>query len=555
MSGVFIPNAGAVRLADMSGNGAAGLLWYQPTKSRYHYLDLNGGVKPHLLNQIDNGVGLLTEVEYSTSTLQALADPTWSTFLPFPIPVVERLTSREQTTGRVSVREFHYHDGRYDGRLREFAGFGRVDEDQLGDEASPTLRTTSWYHNGIQSGQTEVLLTLSERQRQRAIRGRMYRQERYGLDGSPQQDRPHDRQEQVWVVVEETEDSNINEPTNRIYIPRLQRSIRTIFERQSEPAGSITTDNQAWDEFGNVTRSVETSLVSGRPGLTRILRTESEYARDPSGRFRQRVWRTRQLDGDGNILADTITLFDNAPEGSLTSQGLVTRRLSLAITDRQAEEAYGANLPDFAALGYFRREDSPGWWFAQAAYQRIEDDDGLRGRVTGPNGAVSEFEFDAFRTYPVRLSDPTGNTTLVNYDYRACRTARLVDPGGAQKTATFDAMARPMAVIQPGDSLELPTSQFSYNTSSLPVQAALQRRAISGRLQTIDSREFFGGDNLLLERRERDQEGEVVVSSQVYSGRGLLARSYRSFRPPSTAYQPPSLDLPTRNIPMMPWGV
>jgi RHS repeat-associated protein len=544
VTGLFIPDPGAMRLADMSGLGTAGLLWYQPAKSRYRYLDFNGGVKPHLLNRIDNGVGLLTEVEYSTSTLQALADPAWSTFLPFPVPVVSRLTSREQTTQRVSIREFHYHEGRYDGRLREFAGFGRVDEDQLSDEASPTLRTTSWYHNGILSDQTEVLLTLTERQRQRAIRGRMYRQERYGLDGSPVQDLPYDRQEQEWVVTEEALDSNPNQPSERIYIPRLQRSIRTTFERQSEPVGSITTENQAWDEFGNVTRSVETSLVAGRPELRRTLRTESEYARDPSGRFRQRVWRTRQVDGDNNVLADTITLYDNAPEGSLALQGLVTRRLSLAITDRQVEEAYGTNPPDFAALGYFRREDSSGWWFVQAAYQRIEDANGLRGRVTGPNGAVSEFEFDAFRTYPVRLSDPTGNTTLADYDYRACRTARLVDPGGVQKTATFDALARPLAVIQPGDSLELPTSQFIYITSSLPVQAALQRRAISGRSQTIDSREFFDGENRLLERRERDQVGEVVVASQVYSGRGLLARSFRSFRPPSAEYQPPSLDLP-----------
>ena len=59
-----------------------------------------GAVKPNLLRVIDNGIGLLTEISYATTTDFYLAaqeggNP-WSTRLPFPSQVVAQI---KQTYG------------------------------------------------------------------------------------------------------------------------------------------------------------------------------------------------------------------------------------------------------------------------------------------------------------------------------------------------------------------------------------------------------------------------------------------------------------------------
>ena len=57
----------AVRLADMLGTGTAGVLWTfdqigAAPRATYQFLDLTGGVKPYLLEQMDNHMGAVTRV-------------------------------------------------------------------------------------------------------------------------------------------------------------------------------------------------------------------------------------------------------------------------------------------------------------------------------------------------------------------------------------------------------------------------------------------------------------------------------------------------------------
>ena len=90
----------AVRLADMLGTGMAGVLWtFDRTAgaaSNFQFLDLTGGLKPYVLEQMDNHMGAVTRVEYASSTEFYLADlerpeTRWKTPLPFPVQVVERV--------------------------------------------------------------------------------------------------------------------------------------------------------------------------------------------------------------------------------------------------------------------------------------------------------------------------------------------------------------------------------------------------------------------------------------------------------------------------------
>lgn len=530
-----------VRMADMRGNGTPGLLWstggLPGHGAIYFFLDFCGESKPHLLNSIDNGLGLRSEIYYTTSSQQAAADARegkpWGTSLPIPVPVVEKVTTRDESTGRTSITTYRYHDGRYDGLLREFAGFGRVDEEQMGDTVAPTLRTTTWFHIGIDLGQPDIQITREERRSLRAIRGRIYRQEHYGLDGSQIQNVPYDRLDQEW---------NVNSQSTvggTVYIPYLVITARHTLERSGPPATSIITVNKAWDKNGNITDSVQTAVSQSPAVQSHSLETITTFAEDPAGRFLSKAWRVKQLDGSGAVVADSITQFDELPEGKVGAQGLVTKRSALVLTDAMVDDIYGSEVPDFASLGYYRRPGEIGWWIDQASYHRTDDANGLHGQITGPRGSVTMLEFDVNKTYPVRITDPRRNETNAEYDYRSSRVKKLTDASGAVYTASFDALARPLAIIEPGDNQTLPTTYYEYLTSQLPVEVNIHKRASSGAALTIDSRNIYDGTGLLIESRVSDDLGEIITSSHLYSSRGFLARTYLEHLAGSVAYSKP----------------
>lgn len=252
----FLPVAemAQVRWADMAGTGANGLLWSATLGGRcvYFFLDFVGGSKPYLLETVDNGSGLVTTVEYSTSARECARDRAaghnWQSAMPILLPVVTGVTRRDSATNLASREEYRYHDGRYDGVLREFAGFGRVESVELGDDSAPSLMKVSWFHNGAADDGSEPGAR-AQRMALRAIRGRLRRQDRLSPDGTAQQDLAFDRLEQTWSV------SAVDTAAGTIWLPRLATSVRTVFERMPAPVSVHATTNVSWDANGNVTDS------------------------------------------------------------------------------------------------------------------------------------------------------------------------------------------------------------------------------------------------------------------------------------------------------------
>src|SRR5205809_151962 len=86
---------------DLLGNGTACLVWSSslPGDARrpMRYVDLMGGQKPHLLVKTINNLGAETRVDYAPSTKFYLLDKhdgvPWITRLPFPVHVVEKVTT------------------------------------------------------------------------------------------------------------------------------------------------------------------------------------------------------------------------------------------------------------------------------------------------------------------------------------------------------------------------------------------------------------------------------------------------------------------------------
>ncbi len=124
-------NPAMVRLADMTGSGVPGIVWsydYDGSgRDRFFYFDFTGGVKPYLLQEMDNHMGALTRVEYSSSIRYYLKDKgAWQTTLPFPVLVVARVEVLDALSGGKLTTEYDYSHGYWDGVEREFRGFGRV---------------------------------------------------------------------------------------------------------------------------------------------------------------------------------------------------------------------------------------------------------------------------------------------------------------------------------------------------------------------------------------------------------------------------------------------
>jgi RHS repeat-associated protein len=244
-----------VSVVDFLGRGTACLLWSSPLpaddRRPLRYLDLMGGIKPHLLTLVRNNLGSETRLGYTSSTEFYLADKAagtpWMTRLPFPVHVVTRVETNDLISGNRFVTSYSYHHGYFDGIEREFRGFGRVeqrDTEEFGVLAPatnldtafnvPPALTKTWFHTGayyaagerisrhfegeyycetegLSQSQVEAMLLddtdlptdLADAERREAVRslkGAILRQEIYALDDKPESSRPYSVSERNYTI-------------------------------------------------------------------------------------------------------------------------------------------------------------------------------------------------------------------------------------------------------------------------------------------------------------------------------------------------------------------
>jgi len=242
-----------VAVLDLLGTGTGCLVWSSPlpgaASAPLRYVDLLGGKKPYLLTSVRNNLGLETRFRYAPSTKFYLADRAagrpWTTRLPFPVHVVERVERYDHISRVRFVTEYRYHHGYYDGVEREFGGFGMVEQvdaeafsphrgrglfpdvvPQNGELPQPPVVTKTWFHTGAWQKRgaisrqfeeeyhaldedapllpdtilPEDLTGEEQRLACRALRGQALRQEIYALDGSAAEPRPYSVVESSFSV-------------------------------------------------------------------------------------------------------------------------------------------------------------------------------------------------------------------------------------------------------------------------------------------------------------------------------------------------------------------
>ena len=305
-----------VHFADVLGNGTSALVFTSGTETvRHAFYDFTGGVKPYLLREIDNHRGALTRIQYAPSTRfyldDRLAGTPWLHRLPFPVHVVEKTESIDLIAHTRQVTRYAYHHGAYDYREREFAGFGLVErwdtegfEQFAGDDLAeapafelldsdlhaPPVHTRTWYHTGLRERDGVLSRQYSGEYYQgdpeaheladssfetapgpgsdsggardsardgvelayRALRGRVLREEVYGLTGDGARDaHPYQISETAYRL-------RFQQPAldghHSVYLPLLRERITSHYERDPSDPRVVHDFHLEHDGFGQLTR-------------------------------------------------------------------------------------------------------------------------------------------------------------------------------------------------------------------------------------------------------------------------------------------------------------
>ena len=265
-----------ISFADLFGNGTNCLIFSELASTpRHWFYDFCSQQKPYLLNEIDNNMGVKTEITYKSSVSYYLEDKqngfAWITTLPFPVQVVSQIQHHDLINKNLHVISYRYHHGFYDPFERNFQGFGcveRVDTNSFaalllpenGDDAayrSPPRLTKTWYHTGAWLedmaleeqykkeywlGDPTAPLDIStaflfeaeqpddddKREAYRALHGAVQRVESYGIDGTPWQNNPYSVTETQFKVIQLRRREN---QKYGVFLTHDQQSISLNYER------------------------------------------------------------------------------------------------------------------------------------------------------------------------------------------------------------------------------------------------------------------------------------------------------------------------------------
>ncbi|UUM22276.1 SpvB/TcaC N-terminal domain-containing protein [Mycoavidus sp. SF9855] len=161
--GVRFDNTCLLQIADIQGLGVASLVLTVPHMAPSHWrCDLTKD-KPWLLNIMNNNMGTHHVLRYRSSAqfwldekAKLAEEKTAACYLPFPIHCLWQTDTLDEITGNRLVATLSYAHGAWDGREREFRGFGYVeqrDTDKLATgsapERTPPTLTKSWFATGL----------------------------------------------------------------------------------------------------------------------------------------------------------------------------------------------------------------------------------------------------------------------------------------------------------------------------------------------------------------------------------------------------------------------
>lgn len=551
-----------VRLADMNGNGTRDLVWSTPVRSgdrtNYRYFDFVGKNRfPNLLTKIDNGMGMVTKIEYKSAIddfIQAKRKGRpWIRKLPFSVKVVSSVRLTDHISHTDVITRYSYADGYYDGRDREFRGFERADERSIGDSSSPDSLTTHYFYVGFgeRLGQKEA-------EKARSLKGQLKRTAIYGLDGGPLESKPYQIISHSWksVVLDEFEVLGHRGEKKKRYVvfPFLSGSLTSTYERTDSPrhtAASYEYDLQ----YGTVKNTTEYGEVKGwQPTENLPYDVPVEDKRITTSHFaiknNQQTYIVQLAseitkNKDGKVFSEREYYYDGEPFKGLPlgkiEQGNLHRIRERVLTPELINQAYGDI--DFKGFGDIPINE----WIDTARYQ-YENFGLLKSFMDAHGKVVLSVEYDLHDLSPVKATNSRNHVEEAQYDYRFGQIIRHTDSNQAVTEYMYDKLGLVERVVRPGDSYDYPTAWYRYNlhTAPLPpyVTTWLRERPpneneregnrlnpseLTQEKNSYVSRSYFDGLGRMVQSRTETNGGVVVSGWTTFNAKGHPKTQYLPF--------------------------
>jgi RHS repeat-associated protein len=490
----------AVQFLDMNGNGSTDIVWNDPGEGIFlKYLDLHPTTKPNVMIRMRNGMGRELEIEYRSSTdylleAEAAGNP-WTSKLPFPVPVVSAFTERDGF-GSTYRTEVSYRNGYYDGPEREFRGFERAIQTEVGNAAqgAPSLVSEFVFATGATVEALKGVVLSSEL---RTTDGKVFHRVETEWDHRPVPGTPAagDGRPSIFAFQEQ--------------------ETTTVIEGGAETPVTLQKEF-SFDDYGNQTLMADYGRVKGTNrgawGDERIVR------RTFSASYPANVakWMldypiteiTEAL--DGSKAAETRYFYDDETfsggNAGVLSRGNAT--LVRKLVDPTSGRFLNAERKTFDAFG-----------------NPVHLLDPLGTSPGAPHSRTIAYD-PTLHTHPVsetiHIGGSVASVTLeADYDLGLGVLTESEDFNDHVTFYRYDPFARISSITKPGDTLESPTESYDYRLG-MPISGGRTINWIETRQRekegggTVDSRMFFDGlSRKIMRRAEGEEPGQVVVTDTV----------------------------------------
>jgi len=530
----FDPLLATYRLADIDGDGLKDILFYcrsQPTpeylQTGFSYVHLfqnneyklsdqidndndslideadEGNNVPNILCAITNGIGKTTSLLYSSHVEDMIRDREnnnkWSTVIPFPVHVIRRIDVHDGIN--TYKKEFQYHNGYYDGVEKEFRGFEKADQIEIGDASIPTLIMAYTFDTGIEhealKGKPLSYKTMTENKD-------VFYDEQY-----------------VWDL-KKIAVGLFDE--RKVIFPYQKLKIRNVMEKGNGKPVQLEWEYK-YDNYGNLKRYIEYGRPENEYNDERV--TVNSYTSDYTSGISQwiinKIVEKTITDENGQNVSQTRHYYDDnfvlgkVSKGNLTKVENRVDDTRFIITNHSKFDSYGNIVYIYDSL----YGSEPGH------YRELIYD-------------------DVYHTYPVEEIIYTGNneipclTMSATYDYGFGKITSSTDFNGFTTTYHYDAFARITSIIKPPDKEN--SIEYEYilahktNTGKIINWIETRQKDESEGDGFYKSRTYFDGfGRNIMTRSEGEKTGQVVVKdTSKYNARQKTWKKYLPYFEPGT---------------------
>ena len=503
-----------VLYADMNANGSEDVVWFNPDGS-VEYLELFPQ-RANLVSTLTNGIGMVQKVTYGTAAQQraraeAEGNP-WSTLLQMPLPVVDKvdryatLTGNADGSGLHEIITYSYRDGYYDGENKQLRGFADVEIYTEGSDSQEAFTVQQQYDVGKVDPYFHNLMIASEtRTADKVINRATMTYEACDLSAVPSNSAltAAGRMPIKWICTTASSEETIEG------LPDQAKTTRTTME---------------YDGYGNVIKEVNEGILSlDGDEMT----TEMTYAQPNDDRWILGLVVTEQMYRDAS---GDKTLTTNYYDGA-DFTGLAAGEYTHGFLSRQTVKADDSTTLEPVRQ---RRDD----------YGNVIETIDATGDVSDATQHRRRYVFDDFGLFILKTELLNGDYLLARhsrYDYNYQKvtylTDWLVEKGGEEQSARletnvqFDGLGRELKRAEPGDSLDAPTREVTYEladpTSRIGVKSRSERN-----LSAPDEEMYIclDGRGRVYQQRTRLASGEYLVSGfTIYNSRGAIVETYQPY--------------------------